>query len=271
MNGTQVFDRNLDSLVRQLGALTGLTLKQKENPIVRHLIAAKTDYHSNERRLACARATYAKLAIEDLQIIAEQDPGLLSHFKKKLHRQLSLPSYFGLRLEIRIAASLVAKAVHFQKSEAPDFVLTDWQDVGIECTSAHLDLKSIKRPDQVVYKVGSAIENKNKYKYTTRLTILALDVSNLLFHEGQEQCLKVLADKDRSKPMLEKQVNDSVFQSLLYFGYTWEQLKEAHGVRLLYGRWRIDRNGIVPTCKDFLDFGFPFGDMWILGGLFRTV
>lgn len=248
-----------------------MTLEQREHPIVNHLIAARRDYYSNEKRLGCAKATYAKLAIEDLQIIAEHDHDLLRHFKNELHRLLALPNYFGLRLEIRIAASLIAKAVHFQKSEAPDFVLTDWQGVGIECTSAHLDLKSMKRPEQVVYKVGSAIDNKSRHKYTTQLTILALDVSNLLFHEGQEQCLKVLAEQDKSRPVLEKQVNDSVFQSLLYFGYTWERLKEAHGVRLHSGYWRIDRNGIDPISKDFLDFKFPFGDMWVLGGLFRTV
>jgi len=196
---------------------------------------------------------------------------LLQQFKRRL-RKASLQNYFGLRLEIRIAAKLIKDKIPFEKSEAPDFKLDDvtrWPGVGIECTSAHLDLECAKRPVDVLYKVIRAIESKTEDRYATPLTILAVDASNLLFHEGHEECNKILGDKDVSNPHLQGPVDASVFQSALYFTFASEPLKDGAGSDYL--RVRIDRNGIDARCKDFLDLEWPFGDWWGMRELSRTV
>jgi hypothetical protein len=270
VNSAEIFDRNINLLVQKLESLTRLTLKHEKNPLVAHLIAARTKYHSGDKRDGCRRAAYAQFAIEDLQTIAKHDPNLLGHFAKRLNKA-SLQNYFGLRLEMRMAASLIGKSVAFQKSETPDFVLTDWQGVGIECASTHLDLESIKTAKMVVYKVASAVNAKNDYQYTTPFTILAVDVTNLLFHEGQEQCTKILADKDNSKPMLLEPVNESIFQSMLYFAYEWKPVNDSNGVILTSHYVRIDRSGISPVCKDLLEIIFPLSDEWTIGMIQRIV
>jgi hypothetical protein len=271
LNGTETSHSGLNVLVSKLKTLTGLTLKQRDNPLVEHLIAARMYYAMGNFPDARRRAAYAKFAIEDLERIKDHDRDLLQQFKRKL-RQASLQNYFGLRLEIRIAAKLITDKIPFKKSEAPDFKLEDvtrWPGVGIECTSAHLDLECTKRPVDVLYKVIRAIESKTEDRYATPLTIVAVDTSNLLFHEGHEECSKILADKDMSKAHLQGPVDASVFQSALYYTYASESLKD--GARTDYLRVRIDRKGIDARCKDFLDLEWPFGDWWGVRELRPTV
>jgi hypothetical protein len=181
---------------------------------------------------------------------------LFKHFRKKLLR-CSADNYFGLRLELRIAATLLAHKVPFKKSEAPDFVLSN--NVGIECTSAHLDFQNLNNPDEVLYKVKAAIAQKSD-NYKTKSNILAIDVSNLLFHEGQEQCAQILADKDKSIPLIREMIRGSPFQSLLYFGYAWIPLIEGNDVNLQLLHVRVDREDIDSASKAFLDSQYPHGD-----------
>jgi len=268
----EAFDRNLSSIINQLNKLTGLTLNQRNHPLVQHLISAKRNYYFGKRRLGCAKATFAKFAVEDLQKILEQDKSLYEHFVKELRREpLPLQNYFGLRLELKMAASLFKANISFKKTETPDFILTKLSNVGIECTSAHINLSSIKQPTQVLYKIEAALKNKSSYTYKTSFNILAVDVSNLLFHEGQEKCLAIIADMDKSRPILTPKVNESIFQSLLYFYYVATPVKNSNGVTLTSYYVRIDRSKINLDCKRFLDIKYPFGDRWVDGNLFKVV
>lgn len=268
----EIFDKNLYSIVTLLENLTGLKLDQKKHPLVQHLISAKKNYYSGKKRLGCAKLTFAKLALEDLQKIFTYDKSLYEHFRKELLRKsLPLQNYFGLRLELRMATSLIDAKIPFIKSETPDFILNKPINIGIECTSAHLNLLTINKPKQVIYKVVSALEKKSTYTYKTPLNILAIDISNLLHHEGQKQCTRILADMDKSRPALTKKVNESVFEALIYFYYAAIPLKNGNGVKLQSCYTRIDKDKINPDCKKFLDSKYPYGDMWVEGNLFKIV
>jgi hypothetical protein len=262
------FKRNLQRVLDQLKMLTGLTLNDTTHPLVSHLISAEQEYSSN-RLLGCAQAAYAKLAIEDLEVIRRRRMGLFKHFKRELQRT-SIDNYYGLRLEIRIAASLIASNTVFRKAETPDFILIDFPNTGIECTSAHLDLQKTTKPSQIVYKVISAIDEKTGFKYRTASNILAIDVSNLLFHEGHETCNKILADKDQAMPALKEHVNSSIFQSMLYFSYSWKAIEDK-GVILQSFYARIDRDGADPNVRRFLDSRFPRGDVWSMGHVSKII
>jgi hypothetical protein len=262
------FRRNLQGVLDRLKILTGLTLNKADHPLVHHLISAEQNYRT-DRLLGLAEAAYAKLAVEDLDLIRKSRLGLFKHFKKEL-RRTSVDNYFGLRLEIRIAASLIASNTAFQKTETPDFVLTTLPSTGIECTSAHLELKDTTEPGQVVYRVIGAITQKTRFKYKTARNILAIDLSNLFFHEGHETCNKILADKDKSLPILKKHVNSTIFQSVLYFSHAWKAFEDK-GITLQSFHSRIDRDEADPEIARFLDSRFPFGDVWSVGHISKMV
>jgi hypothetical protein len=262
------FKRNLQNVLHQLKTLIGLTLSDATHPLISHLISAEQKYHDN-RLMGLAEATYVKFAIEDLEIVRQKRRDLFKHFKKEL-RRTSIDNYYGLRLEIRIAASLTAKNTAFRKTETPDFILTDLPSAGIECTSAHLNLHDTTEPSQVVYKVVRALEEKATFKYKAVNNILAIDVSNLLFHEGHETCAKSLADKDKAFPLLREQVNRSNFQSMLYFSYDWKAFEDK-GIILTSFYTRIDRDGADQNIAGFLDSRFPRGDFWEMQHVSKVV
>ncbi len=262
------FKRNLQKLLDQLKTQTGLTLKDTAHPLVSHLISAEQNYSSN-RLLGSAEAAYVKFAIEDLEVVRKRKIDLFKHFKKEL-RRTSVDNYYGLRLEIRIAASLISSNTAFRKAETPDFILTDLQSTEIECTSAHLSLQNTTEPSQVVYKVIRAIDEKTDFKYKTASNILAIDVSNLLFHEGHEACTKFLADKDKALPPLKEHVNSSTFQSMLYFTYAWKAFEDK-GITLQSFYARIDKDEADPNIRRFLDSRFPQGDVWSMSHISKIV
>lgn len=262
------FTQVLDSLGSRMMKLTGLKLTQTDHPFVSHFVLAKQHYESNNRRLGFKEAAHTKFALEDMETISKYDRDLFKHLRKKLLR-CSADNYFGLRLELRIAATLLIRKVPFNKSEAPDFILGS--NVGIECTSAHLDLQNLNNPIDVLYKVKAAIAQKSDYHYRTKSTILAIDVSNLLFHEGQEQCAQILADKDKSTPLIRGMTNDSPFQSVLYFSYAWISLPSGNDVKLQSLHTRIDRENIDSPSKAFLDSQYPFGDECVLAAVSKKV
>jgi hypothetical protein len=265
-----VFDRNLKDVERQLAQLTGLSITQASHPLVQHLVKARQNYLGGDRMLGCARATYVKLIVQELHEIGDYDHSLLRHFRRELRRPPSMDTYFGLRLEINIAKTLIHHSVPFGKTETPDFVLAALPSHGIECTSAHINLENTKVPHGVMQKIEYAIKNKNGYPYSTKFNVLAIDVSNLLFHEGQRECEKTLRDKDVAVRVLQSAIDSSSFQSVIYLYYAWEPAGGGNGVTLRSCYSRLDRDRVDRPTSELLDLIFPKGDMWMLGGLFMT-
>lgn len=266
-----MFIENWINLEKKLTDLLPFLYRNTSHLLSSRLLSAKKSYEKGEKRLGCAEACYVKFIVEDLSLIKNYDVNLFNYFRKELKRkELPEETYFGLRLEIRTSASLIKKSIEFTKSETPDFIINNTQ-LGIECTSAHISLHGNTKPNEVLYKVQEAIKKKNKYQYKTSKIILLLDVSNLLFHEGNKYCNKILADKDNTYPVLGKNVNDSKFLSLIYFSYAWVPVKGSNGATLHNLYCRIDNKKVDRDTMMFLNVHFPLGDMWVEGHLRKTV
>jgi len=266
-----MFEENWKILRDKLNNLLPLVSGNTSHLLIDRLLSSKKNYEKGKKRLGCAEACYVQFVLEDLDLIKKYDTSQFNYFRRELRRkQLPEETYFGLRLEIRISASLITKNIKFTKSETPDFIINDKQ-LGIECTSTHISLSSNIKPQEVLYKIQAVINKKNEYEYKTSKTILMIDVSNLLFHEGNEYCNKILADRDNSYPVLEKDVNDSKFFSLIYFSYAWVPVEGSNGATLHNLYYRIDSKKIDKNTMMFLDTHFPLGDIWVEGHLRKIV
>ena len=258
-----MFEHNWEKLRDKLSELLPSISRERNHLLTKRLFLSKSHYEKGNKRLGCAEACYVQFILEDLEVIRNHNQDQFKHFQKELKNNGILEdTYFGIRLEIRTSASLIKKNIGFFKSETPDFIITDL-NLGLECTSAHISLNTNSKPNDVLYKVKSAINKKNDYEYKTNKTVLFIDASNLLFHEGNEYCNKVLSDKDNSYPILTEDVNNSKFMSVIYFTYAWVPVQGNNGATLhnLYNR--IDSRNIDPFIGAFLNIHFPLGDLWI--------
>jgi hypothetical protein len=245
----------------------GIDVGSANHPVSSRINAAKKCCSSGENETACLHACYVQFLLEDLEIIKGKNKALYKHFIRLLRlKNLSMDNYFGIRFEIRTAASLITKQInfHFQKNESPDFIINN-PLFGIECTSGHLDINKNLPPKKVFYKVLSVINKKNTVTYSTKKNILALDVSNLIYHEGRDISLSILADMDKSRPLIEDEINKSKFLGLIYFYYRWRNVsknKKETRILLSSSYVRVYGKRMPIKTKKFLDQFFPKGDIW---------
>ncbi len=265
------FKKNLDVVRDKLQDLTGIIDVERSHPLTEWLTRAENNYMAGKKRLGCAQAAYAKFVSEDLQKIKDHDHALHREFKKGLKRIRENKDYFGWRMEVRMASALISKEVLFEKSETPDFLIPDKNGMGIECTSCHLDLSKSHNPKKLTYKISSAIRNKSKHKYAVSSVLLAIDMSNLLFHEGKEDFPTVLADKDKVALEIKNELDASPFDGLLAFGYAWTHASVGNGVTLTNYYWRFESSTAFSECIEFLDQWYPCGDHWVEAHLHERV
>ena len=267
--GIREFEENWNALAEAMMQELGLHRSRESHPIVGWLNSARRSYMSGDHALGCAQAAYAQFVIEDLERVKGHDESMFAYFRKELRRNLPPSNYFGVRQELRLAAALLTKGIRFNKSETPDFTLPTSPSIGIECTSVHLSEQSQSKP-KVAYKLSSAISKKSSYSYSTELQILAVDTSNLLFHEGLHQS-PVLSRKTELREIIAAAVDKSSFQSLLTFSYAWVPAGIGNGATLTNYYSRVDRSDIAEACRTFLDTHYPLGDIWVLGHLHQRV
>ncbi|TYT25402.1 hypothetical protein FZO89_03475 [Luteimonas viscosa] len=267
--GLREFEENWNALAARLEQTLGVRTSRKSHAIVGWMNSAKRSYLAGDCSLGCAQVAYAQFAIEDLERVRAHDESMFAHFRRELRREVPTSNYFGIRQELRLASALLTKGIQFNKTEAPDFTLLTTPTIGIECTSAHLSEQSQSKPD-VAYKVNSAISSKTEYSYSTELQILAIDTSNLLFHEGVHQA-SVLSRKGELGEAIRLTIDKSSFQSVLTFSYAWVAAGIGNGATLTNYYSRVDRSDIAETCKVLLDTHYPLGDIWVLGHLHRRV
>ena len=134
-------------------------------------------YHNN-RDYDQRNVEIAKLGmlVKHLQTIEKHDKELLKKFKRKIRdTNRNWGTYFGVRMEIHIAANLIQKGIQFDKTESPDFTIAT-DGVFLECSSAHkLDGSSTSLTD----KIRSVILEKSKKVYCNPSTVLCVDITNI--------------------------------------------------------------------------------------------
>lgn len=207
----------------------------------------KHDYASRDVEIA-----KLIMLVRHLQIIEKHDQKLLRLFRKMIHdTSKNWGTYFGVRMEINMAASLIQKEIDFIKAESPDFVIPEY-GVCIECTSTHRNNGSTSLVD----KIRSAIAQKSKKTYCTSSTILSMDITNIS-STYEESDNTLLAQKDALKRVVEQIIKDtnSNYGSILLFSYFMDLRDYFHS-----GYWRVDSKDITPALLGFLNKYFPFGE-----------
>ncbi|MEK7352901.1 MAG: hypothetical protein AABZ77_00145 [Chloroflexota bacterium] len=209
----------------------------------------------NELDYASRDVEIAKLTmlVKDLQTIERHDQLLLSSFKKIIRNtSKNWGTYFGVRIEIKIAASLIQKEIDFIKAESPDFTIPKY-GVCIECTNTH---RTNNGSANLVDKIRSAITQKSRKSYCNSSTILCMDITNIAAtYEKEEE--ELLSAKNALRNVVQQILKDtnSNYGSILIFSYFMDLKNNYHS-----GYWRIDNENPTQALLDFLDKYFPIGE-----------
>jgi hypothetical protein len=216
--------------------------------IMAGIFHAKRDYKQRNNEIAKLGSL-----VNELQLIEKYNKNILNNFKKMLlDSQNSLGSYFGARMEIHIAASLIDKRVSFIKTESPDFILDEY-GIYIECTSSH---RSNNSTAHLIAKIRSAVTQKSKKAYCNQSTVLCVDVTNISATTVKDEN-EFLSSRDRLKETVIQIIRDtnSDYGSILLFLYFVDLESKLH---IPY--FRIDSDKIDPTLKEFLDKYYSIGE-----------
>ncbi|MGH1374506.1 MAG: hypothetical protein ACRBBW_20890 [Cellvibrionaceae bacterium] len=127
----------------------------------------------------CSLAMFAR----DLRELADYEPQRFKEIRQKLRSQKRSSSWQGLKFEVHLAAALIRTIqAGVTIRESPDFQINIADDCAyIEATSVHLNGKT--RANSHFYKVDSKITEKLKKSYANKSTALAIDITNIMYHE----------------------------------------------------------------------------------------
>jgi len=191
------------------------------------------------------------LFAKNLKEIESHDKKLLRVFRRAL-QSCNDDTYFGVRFEVSMAASLIRSKVPFVKTERPDFTLLDhWDGVCIECGSAHLSEPKIRIAD-LKYKIGSVIREKSQYDYCNASNALFIDFTNINYHSTLQE---ILPGVDESKSYVADQLKRSGFGSVVL----WTYIINLDIQKYEWKYTRIDNKMPNQLLMRFLDTLYPFG------------
>jgi hypothetical protein len=207
----------------------------------------KTDYAQRDY----VNATLS-LLVKNLREIEAHDEALLTQFRKML-RAANEDTYFGVRLEVSIAASLIRHKIAFLKSDPPDFVLTGgFNGVSIECGSAHLTGPKPTGSD-LTYKIGSVIKEKSGKSYCNACTCLFIHFTNVNFHSLTN---KAILTNAQLKRCVAEELACTSFGSVVLFTY----LVNRDLSRYQQKYHRVDGANPSKVLLGFLNAMYPFGE-----------
>jgi len=235
-------------LVLELGRLLNKKKIEKNHPIgisLNDILEYHKQKNYNYRDIQLGKLL---LLIKHLTVIEKYDKHLLAVFRKKL-KKITVERYYGERLEINTAATLIQKDIKFTKRESPDFDIFENSDTcHIECTSTHLTKNSLKNKDDI-FKIKKAIQEKSKKPYCNKQTALFIDITNL-FYFGLDP-----EQKDKLHDDIKKILQQSNYGSVLLFGYSKGRNSNTYNSN--YNR--IDNEKIGNKLSFFLDKHYPLG------------
>ena len=186
----------------------------------------------------------------DLKLIGRKAPELLRQYRKQLRKIERHESFFGIRFEVRIAASFLGKGYSITKRESPDFVVTiNDESVFLECTSVRFDHS--KDRDAVLYKIGRAVREKVHKRYLCGSTALLIDWTNVCNFAVKYNLMPESGEIPDYVGNLEYEGDDP--GSVVLFMYYSDVDNETFGMRF----HRVDYSGISPTLRIILDDAFP--------------
>jgi len=231
----------------------GYASKGSRTPVGESILMAgifhnKGDY--SQRNVEIAKLI---ILVKHLQTIERYGQGLLNTFKKIIHdTSKNWGTYFGVRLEINLAASLIEKKVSFVKTESPDFTIREC-GVYMECASIH---RSNVGSSKLIDKIRSVVAGKSKKEYCNPSTALCVDITNVLATTDESEN-ELLASQDEMKGIIKQMLRNtnSSYGSIMLFSYFMDLKSCFHS-----GYVRTDNENIAPKLLDFLDKYFPIGE-----------
>lgn len=210
------------------------------------------DYH-NKGKYLLRDHEFGKIAmlVKNLKGIEGYDVNLLEEFKKQMSGSITRDTYFGIRFEINIAASLIRKNIKFTKAGSPDFsVHEENKDVFIECGSAHLSKPKFV---DIKYKIGSVINVKSSKVYCNPTTALFIDVTNIYY---SSLINKIVLEQNEVKEYVKNILEPTKFGNVTLFTYILN--KDLNRFESDYVR--IDNNNIDEALLNFLNECYPLGN-----------
>lgn len=244
-------NENIVDLKRLLGAKL-VTGKINTNHPLRQCILRILEFH-HKGDIVSRDEENALLSslVKNLKEIEAYDRVLFGTIKKTLI-QSDYDSYFGVRFEISVAASLIRSAISFQKSESPDFLLADeFAGACIECGSAHLS-KPKPGIDDLKYKIGAVSFDKSKHGYCHRGTGLFIDLTNINYHSLNNS---IIPSVEEWRGYLSEVLDKTQFGSIIL----WTYIINMNANRYQWKYTRVDSTTPSPQLKAFLDKAYPFG------------
>ena len=247
-----LIQERINELKRLLDIRSGLDL-DPNHPLTQTF--HQIDSYHQQKEFDLRDTLYGKISllVKHLQEIEKYDTGLLESFRKKL-RKVQDREYFGERLEINIASSLIRNNIKFNKSESPDFKKINGFDVNIECSSAHLT-QDIRNEKKLQEKLRRVVLKKSKKDYARPNTALFLDITNIYHHDLKKDFKFTFKENIRS--FVKKVLNKSQFGSIILFTYLADPENKTYNSN--YNR--IDNEIINDNLKNFLESHFPLDNV----------
>lgn len=174
-------------------------------------------------------------------------PDVFDGLVKRIIQCAQPDNYYGVRMETRIASSMARKGLIFELRERPDFSV-EGGTVSIECGSVW---PSTSNPEKDYReRVSSTIRNKDRKRYATSKTILALEVTSVI---GAMIDHGKLDDETDFHYFLSQLVNNMSFGSVLLFSTIFSQRENR-----TYSTYnRIDSPRIDSRLAIFMENNFP--------------
>lgn len=180
---------------------------------------------------------------------ARQD--VFDELTRRMQQCAQPDNFYGLRMETRIASSLVRKGLGFELRERPDFSI-DGDSLFIECASVWPNTSDPAKDYRA--RVASAIQAKNRKRYATYKTILALENTSVI--AAMVDHGKLENDTD-FHAFLSPLTNEMHFGSVLLFSTAYSQ----RTFQIISTYDRMDSPSIDETLRAFVERFFPRQDM----------
>jgi len=189
-----------------------------------------------------------RMLIKHLEELKHYDENLFNNFRARINK--SDTAYFGFRFELAIVVSLIRKNIDFKKTESPDFTV-NWgaHKIGIECVSIHIEKQNIQ---DLINKIEKAIKRKSMIKYCVSRILLFIDATNI-YHYSLLR--RQLLDNKELKKRLVNVINSTNFSGVVIFVFVLNKALRRFELDYL----RIDKVGMDPPVKEFLDYCYPYG------------
>lgn len=175
----QYIKQLMEDLINDLDKLLGinLLLKKSKNLILKRVTDLTKFINKQDADGFMQEYTHMMIFTKQLASLKRLDVEMFGHFKREILKQSHQDNWYGIRAELGIAFHCLENFKGtITKRESPDFILNEkTTPVFIESTMAHTNSKKV----EVLYKIGSAINKKNKKIYANNNTALCIDITNI--------------------------------------------------------------------------------------------